>query len=125
MPTAIAAYEIANADLSTAEFIANEVFTRSQFRLQRLGNDTVRSISQAGSASINDVERKAKHVVKELRYFADRDAKSVATSKGLVGKDVPAEFERKISDYQARLAQGADLQVKAVEAALSRFKGQK
>jgi len=74
---------------------------------------------------MDEVEHQAKHSMKELRYFAERDAKAVETTKGLVGRNVPAEFEKKISSYQARLAQEADLQVQAVEEAFSRFKGQK
>jgi aminopeptidase YwaD len=126
MTTAIAAYEIANADLSTAEFIASEVFTRSQYRLQRLGNDTLRYLSsQPGDENISEIESQVKHVVKELRYFAGRDTKALATTKGLVGKDIPDDFEKKLAGYQGRLAQEAEQQVEAVVAVFSRLQGQK
>jgi aminopeptidase YwaD len=122
--TAIAAYEIANADLSTAEFIASEVFTRSQYRLQRLGNDTVRSIKQAASASDSMIESNAKHAMRELHYYAERDTKAVATTRGLVGKDIPETFEKKIKGYQDRLAQEAEEQVAAIEAALAHLQAE-
>jgi len=123
LTSAIAAYEIANADLDDALFMAGEVFSRSQFRLQRLGGDTLHYLNNLTEGEEKpEVQKKVNYVLNELDYFSDRDSKALGTIKGLVGRKVPGDFESKISSYQDRLKKEAEEQKARIEQALSSVK---
>lgn len=117
LTSAIAAYEIANADLNTAEFIAGEVFSRSLYRLQRVGNDAIHYLnSLSGDEKPAEIKRKVDYVVKEIRYFAERDSQAVETAKGLVGGEIPSALIEKISRFHDQLTYEAGQQVEHIEA---------
>lgn len=120
LTSAVAGYEIANADVHSARFMAGEVFARSQYRLQRLGSDTVHFLNQRTGSSLDaEVQRKVDYALSELDYFVERDAKGLGTLQKLVGKDSSADFEALIADYQARLRNEAQEQKDRIEQALT------
>jgi hypothetical protein len=120
LTSAIAAYEIANADVRSAAFMAGEVFARSQFRLQRLGSDTLHYINSLSGGQLNEeAKKKVGYALNELDHFAERDSKGLGTLQGLVGEEANADFEALIEGYQARLKEEAKEQRIRIEQAQS------
>lgn len=121
LTSAIAAYEIADAGLQSAGIIASEVFSRSLFRLQRLGNDILHYInSLTGNETSIEVSSKVEHVLNQLQYFAGRDSQAIETIKGLIGQEIPTEFQKSIFTYQERLKDEIQEQKERIEQAYPR-----
>jgi len=119
LTSAVAAYEIANADIKSAEFMAGEVFSRSLFRIQRLGSDTIHYLNTlTGQEDQAEVHKKVEYATRELEYFSKRDSAALATVKGLVGQEIPDHFVKSISSYQERLMNEAQQQKARIEQSL-------
>lgn len=119
LTSAVAAYEIANADIKSAEFMAGEVFSRSLFRIQRLGSDTIHYLNTlTGQEDQAEVHKKVGYATRELEYFSKRDSAALATVKGLVGQEIPDHFVKSISSYQERLMDEAQQQKARIEQSL-------
>jgi aminopeptidase YwaD len=85
--TALAAYEIANADESKAQIMASEVYARSLFRLEDTANKFMSQISELDAeTSGSEISRLLERTQKKLSYFADRDGKAIQSVQRLIHK---------------------------------------
>jgi hypothetical protein len=89
--TALAAYQVADAGLEEALAIAGEVAARSTFRLASVANLALQK-SLAGQAVQNQMQESAaiaERAERELRYFAQRDARAITSVVSLIPGEVP------------------------------------
>jgi aminopeptidase YwaD len=112
--SAIAAYEIANSDLKTAELIADIVFSKSLYRLQSIGNEIRHYILLSETSQDVDSVREMDHSLKVLEIITKRDVAAIQTTEGLIGAEIPQEFSQIISSYQSRLKEEAKRQISQV-----------
>lgn len=108
--SAIAAYEIANANGKTAEVIADIVFSKSLYRLQSIGNEIRHYMLIVETNENQDSARELDFSLKKLEFITKRDIAAIETTGELIGGKIPSEFLQKISTYQSRLKEEAQRQ---------------
>jgi hypothetical protein len=118
--TALAAYEIADADENDAFVIAGEVAARAEFRLADIASRAVHRIVGAERANGNgaDPVRIAFRARRELDYAADRDCRAVASVTTLVRRAPSPGLEREIASHGDQLRAAAKRAAEQIEAAL-------
>ncbi|MGH9321225.1 MAG: hypothetical protein ACRD21_16430 [Vicinamibacteria bacterium] len=101
---ALAAYEIADAGPDEAAAIADDVTLRSVHRLERIANRTLRDLLEASKRDL-DAERRAllDEAHRKLDYLAERDARAVASTLGLSGKEASSALRERIEGSRARI----------------------
>jgi hypothetical protein len=122
IPTALAAYEIADAGLIEAMAMAEEVLVRSQYRLRQASNRAVQQILSDTHAPVGDgtVEVAAGRALRELDYFQRRDARAIASTLELVPGRPPVEAMQEISARIDTLKQDAALASSCIQQALAK-----
>jgi hypothetical protein len=120
--TALAAYEIADADENDALAIAGEAATRAEFRLAEIANRAVHRITGAvrGGANGANLTRISDRARRELDYVLARDRRAIASVTTLVTGAPSPTLEREITVHRDRLQEGAQRFAERNEAALER-----
>lgn len=107
--TALAAYEIADADAHDAQTIAAEVAAQADFRLAEIANRALYRL--AATDRVNGAgperERVAARAQRELRYAAERDGEAVASVTSLVPGPASPELAREIAGHGRHLREEA------------------
>ena len=121
IPTALAAYEIADAGLPEAMAMADEVLARSQYRLRQASNRAVQQMLSATHAPAGDnaAEAVAGRALRELDYYQTRDARAIASTLELVPGKPPVEAMQEIAARIDALEHGAALASSYVQQALA------
>lgn len=116
--TALAAYEIANAGSREAELIADEVAARGRFRLNDVTNRAVQKMLYTARSG-GDASRIAHRARKQIAYFADRDAKNVASTVCLASSGDAGDVEKRASAHAELLSLESERAVEKLDRALA------
>ncbi|MBV7334490.1 DUF4910 domain-containing protein [Chloroflexi bacterium TSY] len=100
---ALAAYEIADAGLQEALVIADEVATRSLYRLDTVGNQVARAVIEESG----ELQMLEENTARQLDYFAQRDGAAIASIQTLLPDQVPEQAQASIALQQALLQEKA------------------
>ncbi|MEM7129416.1 MAG: hypothetical protein AAF702_23995 [Chloroflexota bacterium] len=96
---ALAAYEIANAGQQDALAFADEVATRSLYRLDAVGNQAVRAAMDDTGEGQPAVEK----AIRQLDYFAQRDGDAIASIQTLLPTELAQPVQESIAAQQTLL----------------------
>lgn len=118
--TALAAYEIADAGESQATLMVNDVFARSQTRLDDRTNDAIRSLVTAHATSTSEqLALIAQRATAELRYLSERDGAALASVWTLVADEDAPVLRARIDLCRELLTSAADAACERIDEALA------
>jgi hypothetical protein len=124
--TALAAYEIADAGLVQALAIADEVAARGRARLDRVSSAATYALLEAANAPHGsvDVRAVATRAQRELRYYADRDARAAAAVLPLIDDQEQSLARPTLDGHGDQLRGYAEQAIERVERAAAATAGQ-
>ena len=99
---AMAAYEIADAGLHEALAIADEVTTRSLYRLDNIGNQTTRKLLDSTDRA-GDETQIIEQAMRQIEYAMQRDSATIASVQTLLPSEMPTGVQESIVAQQQAL----------------------
>jgi hypothetical protein len=109
VPAAVALYEIANAGVDEALWMAEGVATRSIARVRQVVVNAEQEML-AKTRPVNTPEHTksiALQAARKLDYVANRDARAIASTASLMPEPVPSEAKQRLAEYIADLHNAA------------------
>ncbi|MFP4200165.1 MAG: M28 family peptidase [Clostridia bacterium] len=119
--SAVPAYELANADASSAEEILLRLRGRSLYRINRMVPNLVKQLSDleaTGEESQIDPYAACKRVARDMEYLGKRDLQAAEELRRLVAKepeDIRQRLEAGIADFREELEKATTSELERVE----------